>query len=225
MDDDREADVERRLLGQVGDLPAVHAVQFDAALQRTQFAGDALEQRRLAGTVRADDGQQAAGRHFAAQVVHRRVPVVTQRQVVKTHDCRCAHSGWPGHGQSSVQSRAQSTVVHSSSSAPAAQSSRAAALAQSTGLACGFLAEWRGGTTEGIGLSASAVGGGVDEERGSCLVRHPNATLLRNVAGFPALPAASRPTRSAGVVGGRSTLGTDFPNRAAASPSQRFPAR
>jgi hypothetical protein len=49
MDGDREAAVERRLLAEVGDLSPVHAEPLDAALQRPQFAGNPLEQRRLAG--------------------------------------------------------------------------------------------------------------------------------------------------------------------------------
>jgi hypothetical protein len=44
MNHDREAVVERRLLGEVGDLPSLDADQLDPALQRPEFAGDGLEQ-------------------------------------------------------------------------------------------------------------------------------------------------------------------------------------
>ena len=66
-----------------GDLPALQAVQADPPLQGSQFAGDALEQRRFAGAVGADDGQQTAGSDFATQVVHGGMPVVAERQIVK----------------------------------------------------------------------------------------------------------------------------------------------
>jgi hypothetical protein len=63
-------------------------MQVDAALQRSQFAGNALEQRRFAGAVGADDGQQAAGGNLAVQVVNRRMAIVAQRQIVEAQDRR-----------------------------------------------------------------------------------------------------------------------------------------
>jgi hypothetical protein len=147
MNNDREARIERRLLRQVGDLPALQAVPVDPPLQRSQFAGDTLEQRRLAGAVGADDGQQTAGSDFAAQVVHGWMPVVAERQVVKAD----LHFGgswreWVKRS-GSVQSSAQKTVIHSSSSAAMAHNRRVAALLQSTGSSFGMLAkgvEWVG---------------------------------------------------------------------------------
>jgi hypothetical protein len=143
MDDDRKAVVKRRLLRQVGDLPPLDPVQLDAPLQRTQFAGNPLEQRRLAGAVGADDRQQAAGSHFAVQVVHRRMSVVAQGQVVETQQWFGARN--PGSVRRCVQSSAQSTVVHRMTSAPAAQSRRDAPLAQSTGFGFARLAETAAG--------------------------------------------------------------------------------
>jgi hypothetical protein len=86
VNDHRKAAVERRQLGQVSDLPALHAKQLDAALQRPQFAGDAFEQRRFAGAVGTNDGQQAAGGNLPVQVVNRRMTIVAQSQIIEAQD-------------------------------------------------------------------------------------------------------------------------------------------
>jgi secreted PhoX family phosphatase len=74
------------MLGQVSDLLALHAMQVDAPLQRSQFAGNAFEQRRFAGAVGTDDGQQAAGGNLSVQVVNRRMAIVAQGQIVEAQD-------------------------------------------------------------------------------------------------------------------------------------------
>src|SRR3954451_17920471 len=58
---------------------------MDAAVERLEDADDATQQRRLAGAVRADHGDQRAGRDLAAEVVHRRMPVIAECDVVEVH--------------------------------------------------------------------------------------------------------------------------------------------
>jgi hypothetical protein len=80
--------------------------------------------------------------------MHRRVPVVTQGQILEAHNRPC---GKRAHRPHDAQSSAQSTVVHKTTSAPAAQITRDAALAQSTGLAFARLADSAGRVGEDIG--------------------------------------------------------------------------
>lgn len=58
---------------------------MDAAVERPEDADDAAQQRRFAGTVRADHRNQRAGGDLAAEVMHGRVPVITKCHVVEVH--------------------------------------------------------------------------------------------------------------------------------------------
>src|SRR4029453_1793766 len=57
--------------------------KIDRAGQRLEDAGDAAEQRRLAGAVRTDHGKQRAGRNVAREMMHGRMPVIAERHVAK----------------------------------------------------------------------------------------------------------------------------------------------
>ena len=48
---------------------------------------DALEQRRLAGAVRPDHGEHRALLHRAIEVMDRRVPVITEREIAELQRC------------------------------------------------------------------------------------------------------------------------------------------
>ena len=80
---DREAAVDLDLLRQIGDVRFVEAVAVEAAAERLELADDALEQGRLAGAVRADDGEQRAALDLAGDVMHGGMPVIAERQVVE----------------------------------------------------------------------------------------------------------------------------------------------
>jgi hypothetical protein len=89
------------------------AAQVDAAGERLEHSDDALEQRRLAGAVRADHGHQRALLHRAVQMMHRRVAVIAERQVSEL-ECR-AHA------------IAQNTAPHSTAITTATAASRSGA--------------------------------------------------------------------------------------------------
>ena len=57
----------------------------DAAGERRQRAGDALEQRRLAGPVGADDGGAKPAGNSPSRVMHRRVAVVAEGEIVEAN--------------------------------------------------------------------------------------------------------------------------------------------
>src|SRR5207253_4970366 len=59
------------------------AAERDRAGQRLEDARDAAEQRRLAGTVRADHSEQAACGNLAIEMMHGRVAVIAQRDVAE----------------------------------------------------------------------------------------------------------------------------------------------
>ena len=61
VDIDRERAVDLGGLRQIGDVARAETAALDAARQRLDDADDALEQRRLAGTVRTDDRDQRTG--------------------------------------------------------------------------------------------------------------------------------------------------------------------
>src|SRR5215208_799603 len=52
---------------------------------------DPAKQRRLAGAVRPDHRQQRASRNLAIEVMHRRMPVIAERNVVEFELRRHAH--------------------------------------------------------------------------------------------------------------------------------------
>ena len=57
---DGEAAIDVDLLRQVGDVGLGQPVEIDTAAERLELAHDALEQRRFAGAVGSDDGEQLA---------------------------------------------------------------------------------------------------------------------------------------------------------------------
>ena len=90
------------------------AASMRPRLRRVQ-AGEGAQQGGLAGAVRPDHGGQAAGREAAGEVMHRRPPVVADRQVAQA-DLGRAHAR-----------SAQNTPSHSSADSPAARTRRAPA--------------------------------------------------------------------------------------------------
>ena len=91
-------------------------------------ARDALEQGRLAGAVRPDDGQQGAGFDGAVEVMHRGAPAIAERQIVE--------------GQGIGHDQAQATAAQIPAMITPAPASRTLADSRSTespgveGLAC-----------------------------------------------------------------------------------------
>ena len=83
VDADRERAVDVGGLRQIGDVARAQAAQVDAAGERLEHADDALEQRRLAGAVRADHRHQRAGCDLAVQMMHRRMAVIAERQIAE----------------------------------------------------------------------------------------------------------------------------------------------
>ncbi len=56
---------------------------LDAAVERLQLADDALEQRRFARAVRPDQRQHVALPDHPLDMVHGRMPVVAEREILK----------------------------------------------------------------------------------------------------------------------------------------------
>ena len=84
---DRKAAVDVGGLRQIGDIARVEAAERDRARQRLEDADQAAKQRRLAGAVRADHGEQRAGCDFAGEMMHRRVAVIAERDVAEIAIC------------------------------------------------------------------------------------------------------------------------------------------
>ena len=114
---DGKAAVDLDLLRQISDVALVEAVELEAATERLELAHDALEQGRLAGAVRPDNGEKLAARHLAVDVMHGRMPVIAERQVAKGD--RRFHVRRQGHA------KAQATAPQSSAAAAATRHSRA----------------------------------------------------------------------------------------------------
>src|SRR5262249_53685817 len=87
----RKAAVDVDALRQVGDVPVVEAAEIDRAGQRLQNAGEPAKQRRLAGAVGADHGEQRAGSDLAREVMHGRMPLIAERDVAQGDLGRHAH--------------------------------------------------------------------------------------------------------------------------------------
>ena len=87
VDVDRERAVDLGGLRQIGDILGAEPVALDAAGERLDRADDALEQRRLAGTVRTDDRHQRAGLDGAVEMMHRRMTIIAEREIAEVQ-CR-----------------------------------------------------------------------------------------------------------------------------------------
>ena len=87
----RKAAVDIDALRQIGDVADIEAAEIDRARQRLQNAGEPAKQRRLAGAVRPDHRHQRTGSDLAVEVMHRRMPVVAERDVVEFELRRHAH--------------------------------------------------------------------------------------------------------------------------------------
>jgi len=112
---DREAAIQRARLRQQGDVPGQQAAAVDPPLRRLVQSGDGAQQRGLAGTIRPDDGGQAARRQAAGQAQHRRLAAVAERQAVELDR--------PGRR---THASAQATTSHSNTSKAATSVSLAA---------------------------------------------------------------------------------------------------
>ena len=75
---DRKAAVDIGGLRQIGDIPDIETAALDDARERLEDADEAAKQGRFAGAVGTDHRDQGARRDLAAEVVHRRMPVIAQ---------------------------------------------------------------------------------------------------------------------------------------------------
>jgi hypothetical protein len=117
IDMDREGAVEIGRLRQIGKPLALG--QRQPALERRKRTGDALEQRRLAGAIGSHDRRQAAMGDLATEVMHRRVAVIAERQIVEADS---------GHGRKhSLHMITASVAAQTSTITPTARPSRFAA--------------------------------------------------------------------------------------------------
>src|SRR3569623_3454840 len=69
------------------DVTELHALaDLDRAAVRLLLLGDHAEQRRLAGTVRADDADNAAGRQPEGEIVDQKAITEALRQMIEVDD-------------------------------------------------------------------------------------------------------------------------------------------
>src|SRR3984957_20902859 len=97
VDVDRKRAVDLGRLRQVGDVAGGKPTALDTAGEWLERADDRLEQRRLAGAVRSDDGGQRALLHHAVKVMHGRVPVVAEGKIVESERAPCGRSHRVAH--------------------------------------------------------------------------------------------------------------------------------
>ena len=81
---DRKRTVDIGHLRQVGDAAAIDFITLDRARERLERAGDCLEQGRLAGAVGADHREQRAVIHDSVEMMHRRMAVIAQREILQS---------------------------------------------------------------------------------------------------------------------------------------------
>ena len=113
---DGKAAIDVDLLRQVSNVGFGQPVEIDTAAERLELAHDALEQRRFAGAVRPDNGEQLAVLHLAGDVMHGGMPVVTEREIAKLDGWLCVLH---------AHANAQNTAPQSSAEAIATIRSRA----------------------------------------------------------------------------------------------------
>ena len=92
-DRDRERPVNVRLLRQVGDIAPRAGSEADVPGKWTQDTRHPFQQRRLARAVGPHDGGQAAVGDLAVELMHRRMPVIAQGQIL---ECQRVGHGAPG---------------------------------------------------------------------------------------------------------------------------------
>src|SRR5262249_17221977 len=76
--------VDIRRLRQIGDVAATLTVTRDRARERSERAGDRLEQGRLPGACRADLRKQPAVLQKAVKVMHRRMAVIAEGEIMQS---------------------------------------------------------------------------------------------------------------------------------------------
>ena len=107
---DGKEPVDLDLLREIGDAGLSQTVELEASAERPKLADDAFEQGRLAGAVRADEGEERAGLDLAGDVMHGGMPVVAEGYIAEC-DSRLA----AGH----VYLKAQNTAPQSSAESAA----------------------------------------------------------------------------------------------------------
>jgi len=70
-------------LREIGEVAGLEPVEAERAGKWLELPDNALEQGRLAGTVRTHQSEQVVADNLARDVVHGRVPVVAERQIVE----------------------------------------------------------------------------------------------------------------------------------------------
>ena len=78
---DRKSAVNVDDLRQIGDGARRQAAEMDFAAKRRQQPGERLEQRRLAGAVRAADGESFSRGDFALEVMNRGATIITEGEI------------------------------------------------------------------------------------------------------------------------------------------------
>ena len=78
---DRESAINVDDLRQIGDGARRQTAEMDIAAERRQQPGERLEQRRLAGAVRASDGQSFSRGDFTFKVMNRGATIITEGEI------------------------------------------------------------------------------------------------------------------------------------------------
>jgi hypothetical protein len=79
----RERPVDVDLLGEIGDVASLEPNKAEGTRKRLELPDDAPEQSGFAGAIRPDQREQIATGNLAGDVMHSRVPVVAEGQIMK----------------------------------------------------------------------------------------------------------------------------------------------
>jgi hypothetical protein len=102
---DREAVVDVDLLREIGNVAGLEPIEAERTGKWLELTDDALEQGRLAGAVRTHQSEQVAANNLSRDMVHRRVPVVAERQIVKADGWKFRLTHGRAHSQTSAHRR------------------------------------------------------------------------------------------------------------------------
>jgi len=105
---DREAAVDVRCLRQIGDIANVEAATRDRARERLEDAGNAAQQGRFAGAVRTDHSKQRAGSYLARKMMHCRMAVIAERDVL---ECELRRHAYLIESQTTAHSAAETVTA------------------------------------------------------------------------------------------------------------------